>query len=226
MARPTALASLFGRSPFKPMQEHISVVHECAGEVPALFEALCAGDQAGVVAAKERIFELEERADEIKNQLRAHLPRSLLLPVDRRDLLEVPGSAGFDRRHRAGHRRTLDRAANGGSRRLQGLADGPDPALCRCLCAVGPDHQRIGRACGDRVSRPRVGSGLGDDRRTEQDRERHGRDGNATGPPVVRAGGSIESGLGDVLVPADSMDRRSRGLRREGSNRLRLLMAR
>jgi len=89
MARPTAFASLFGRSPIKPMQEHISIVLQCAEQVPALFEALCKDDQDGVLAAKGKIFELEEKADEIKNQLRAHLPKSLLLPVDRRDLLEV-----------------------------------------------------------------------------------------------------------------------------------------
>ena len=89
MARPTAFASLFGHSPFKPMQQHIGVVVECASQVPSLFEALCEGDQGGVEAAKDRIFELEEKADGIKNELRAHLPKSLLLPVDRRDLLEV-----------------------------------------------------------------------------------------------------------------------------------------
>ena len=89
MARPTAFASLFGHSPFKPMQEHVAVVVECASEVPMLFEALCEGDQEKVTTAKDRIFELEEKADGIKNELRAHLPKSLMLPVDRRDLLEV-----------------------------------------------------------------------------------------------------------------------------------------
>ena len=89
MVKPSAFISLFGRSPFKPMQEHISVVTRCAAEVPSLFDALCKGDQAEVAATKDRIFALEEEADEIKNELRAHLPKSLLLPVDRRDLLEV-----------------------------------------------------------------------------------------------------------------------------------------
>ena len=89
MARKSALANLFGRSPIKPMQEHIKVVTRCAGEVPGLFEALCAGDQAKVTEVKDRIFALEEEADNIKNELRAHLPKSLLMPMDRRDLLEV-----------------------------------------------------------------------------------------------------------------------------------------
>ena len=89
MVRSSTLTSLFGRSPFKPMQEHIRVVTQCAAQVPELFEALAAGDQDKVVAIKDRIYELESEADDIKNQLRAQLPKSLLLPVDRRDLLEV-----------------------------------------------------------------------------------------------------------------------------------------
>ncbi len=89
MARTSAFAKLFGRSPIKPMQEHIKVVVRCAGEVPGLFEALSAGDQDKVVEIKDRIFALEQEADDIKNQLRTHLPKSLLMPVDRRDLLEV-----------------------------------------------------------------------------------------------------------------------------------------
>ncbi len=89
MARTSPFASLFGRSPIKPMQEHIKVVTRCASEVPGLFEALSAGDQEKVVAVKDRIFALEQEADDIKNELRAHLPKSLLMPVDRRDLLEV-----------------------------------------------------------------------------------------------------------------------------------------
>ncbi len=89
MVTKSTLTSLFGRSPFKPMQEHISVVRQCAAQVPDLFEALAAGDQEKVTATKDRIFQLEGEADKIKNDLRAHLPKSLLLPVDRRDLLEV-----------------------------------------------------------------------------------------------------------------------------------------
>jgi predicted phosphate transport protein (TIGR00153 family) len=71
------------------MQQHIGIVARCAAEVPKLFEALCAEDQAEVSAVKDRIFTLEQEADDIKNELRAHLPKSLFLPVDRRDLLEV-----------------------------------------------------------------------------------------------------------------------------------------
>lgn len=89
MARSGTFADLFGRSPFKPLQEHMRTVKKCAVQVTKLFEALCDGDQEKVEAIKDRIFKLESEADGIKNELRSHLPKSLFMPVDRRDLLEV-----------------------------------------------------------------------------------------------------------------------------------------
>jgi len=83
------LAALFKRSPFKAMQEHMRCAVECARLVDPLFEALIAGNQVEVEAIKEKIYEAEDRADRIKNKLRINLPRSLFMPVDRRDLLEV-----------------------------------------------------------------------------------------------------------------------------------------
>jgi len=89
MAGNNPLTSLFGRSPFKPMQQHMRTVNQCAVETANLFEALCNGEQDQVKEVQQRIFKLESEADTIKNQLRAHLPKSLFMPVDRRDLLEV-----------------------------------------------------------------------------------------------------------------------------------------
>ncbi|MFQ5973916.1 MAG: TIGR00153 family protein [Alphaproteobacteria bacterium] len=83
------LFRLFGQSPFKPLQEHMRLAVRCAEEVPGLFEAVCAGDQEKVEAIRDEIFSLENSADAVKNELRAHLPRSLFLPVDRGDLLEI-----------------------------------------------------------------------------------------------------------------------------------------
>jgi predicted phosphate transport protein (TIGR00153 family) len=83
------IASLFGKSPFKPMQQHMGIVNECVAEVPKLFEALIAGDKEGVERAKDTIFAKEHEADALKNEMRGHLPKSLFMPVDRRDLLDV-----------------------------------------------------------------------------------------------------------------------------------------
>jgi predicted phosphate transport protein (TIGR00153 family) len=71
------------------MQEHMRTVKKCSAQITKLFEALCNGDQKKVEAIKDKIFDLENEADKIKNQLRSHLPKSLFMPVDRRDLLEV-----------------------------------------------------------------------------------------------------------------------------------------
>jgi hypothetical protein len=85
----STLTSMFARSPFKPLQKHMETVHECAKEVPGLFEAVIAGDRAALEKAKDAVFAKEEAADEVKNELRSHLPNSLFMPVDRRDLLEL-----------------------------------------------------------------------------------------------------------------------------------------
>jgi len=83
------IAALFGKSPFKPLQQHMRMVCDCVAEVPALFEAVIAKNQAQLDAQKDKIFTKEHAADAVKNELRSHLPRSLLLAVDRRDLLEL-----------------------------------------------------------------------------------------------------------------------------------------
>jgi predicted phosphate transport protein (TIGR00153 family) len=71
------------------MQAHMRIVKECTAHVPALFEALIAGDQAEVVKVKDLIFAKEQEADDLEHDLRASLPKSLFLPVDRRDLLDL-----------------------------------------------------------------------------------------------------------------------------------------
>ena len=89
MAGGTTFTKLFGHSPFTSLQEHMKVVVECAQEVQPLIEALMAEDQSAVIERKDNIFKLEAEADRLKHSLRAHLPKSLFMPVDRRDLLEL-----------------------------------------------------------------------------------------------------------------------------------------
>lgn len=89
MVKSNPLLKLFGRSPFGPLQEHMRVVVHCADKVPDLFEALCAGDEKKIREIRDEVFALENKADEIKNELRSHLPKTLFMPVDRRDILEI-----------------------------------------------------------------------------------------------------------------------------------------
>ncbi len=83
------IASLLGKSPFKPMQAHMRIVNECILEVPALFDALINGDNPALIKQKDLIFAKEFEADDLKHELKAHMPKSLFLPVDRRDLLDL-----------------------------------------------------------------------------------------------------------------------------------------
>lgn len=83
------LANLVKRSPLVSIQEHMRAAVACAQEVPLLLEALCKQDDTEFQAIKQRISDKESEADRIKNALRDRLPKSLFMPVDRRDLLEV-----------------------------------------------------------------------------------------------------------------------------------------
>jgi len=83
------IASLFGSSPFKPMQAHMVVVKECVLEVPGLFDALISGDQEALVAQQEKIYAKEEEADNLVQDICVHLPKSMFMAVDRRDLLDL-----------------------------------------------------------------------------------------------------------------------------------------
>lgn len=89
MLSTSPIADLFGRSPFRPTQEHMKVVEACAAEVLPLFEALVQGDEEKLLSHKSRISKLEHQADQLKNDIRMHLPRGLFMPVDRRDLLDL-----------------------------------------------------------------------------------------------------------------------------------------
>ncbi len=89
MASTNPIGSLFGRNPFSALQKHMRIAIQCVDQVPGLFTAVAAGDSAEVEIIKVRIYEKEEEADKAKNKLRRRLPRSLFMPVNRRDLLEV-----------------------------------------------------------------------------------------------------------------------------------------
>lgn len=88
MAAMRAIAELFGRSPFGPLVEHTHKVHECVAEVRPLIEAFLDQRYDEVREIHKRISKLEYKADNIKREIRNHLPRSLFLPVDRGDMLK------------------------------------------------------------------------------------------------------------------------------------------
>ena len=83
------LTSIFVKSPFKKMREHMLKVMESVRLLSEFFDALRSDDQAKVEKLREKVFETEHAADEIKNEMRDHLPRSVFMPINRRDLLEM-----------------------------------------------------------------------------------------------------------------------------------------
>lgn len=78
---------LFGKSPFKPLHEHVLKVKECVDELKPLVEAFADQDFNKVNEIAEHISKLEHEADVIKNDIREHLPSTFLMPVERQDLL-------------------------------------------------------------------------------------------------------------------------------------------
>lgn len=81
------IVSLFGKSPFGPLTQHAAQVREAVDLVRPLFASFCDGDREATREIYERISKLEHKADIIKNDIRDHLPKSLLMPVDRGDVL-------------------------------------------------------------------------------------------------------------------------------------------
>jgi predicted phosphate transport protein (TIGR00153 family) len=83
------MGSLFGRSPIRPMQQHMQAAVTCAQAVQPLFEAMIAGRTEDLPRLRQEIDHLEHEADHIKHEIRSHLPRRLMLAIERRDLLEI-----------------------------------------------------------------------------------------------------------------------------------------
>src|ERR1700738_4264174 len=83
------IVNLFGRSPFAPIESHMEKVTDCVHLLPEFFAALEAQNFGRMEEMMEKISSLEHQADLLKNDIRNHLPKSLFLPVDRMNLLEI-----------------------------------------------------------------------------------------------------------------------------------------
>ena len=83
------VSKIFGASPVGPIQEHMDTCYKCARELVSFFGAVVQSDWEQAEAYRAVIVELENQADDFKKQLRGQLPRSLLMPVPREDLLEL-----------------------------------------------------------------------------------------------------------------------------------------
>ncbi|MBT8332970.1 MAG: TIGR00153 family protein, partial [Deltaproteobacteria bacterium] len=71
------------------VQEHMRTVFSCICFIPPLMDALYRQDRDQMDEFGHKIIELETEADTIKQTFRLNMPYTLLLPVDREDLLSL-----------------------------------------------------------------------------------------------------------------------------------------
>ena len=82
-------SKIFGASPVGPIQEHMELCYKAAKELITFIDCAAQGDWEQAQESRDRIVQLENEADEIKKQIRSHLPKSMFMPVAREDLLEL-----------------------------------------------------------------------------------------------------------------------------------------
>ena len=82
------LSSLFYKSPFESLQRHADMARECA-EI-FLEATLChiGEDCKDFDFLTEKVARLESEADAVKRNIRNHLPRGILMPVDKFQFLQ------------------------------------------------------------------------------------------------------------------------------------------
>lgn len=85
----TPFLKMFGSSPVRPLEEHMAKVHACVKELQPFFEAVFSSNWPKVESLQQDIVHLENKADDMKRELRLHLPNSLFMPFSRSDLLEL-----------------------------------------------------------------------------------------------------------------------------------------
>ena len=87
--RKTPISGLFGSSPVRPLQRHMASVQNCVEHLLPYIDAVLGNNWDEAATQQKKISELERDADTLKRELRLRLPNSLLMPVSRRDLLEI-----------------------------------------------------------------------------------------------------------------------------------------
>jgi predicted phosphate transport protein (TIGR00153 family) len=80
---------LFARSPIHPLVEHMRCVHECTATLEAFFSATFNENWDQARDLQGQISKLENDADDLKRDIRIHLPNGLFMPVPRSDLLDL-----------------------------------------------------------------------------------------------------------------------------------------
>jgi hypothetical protein len=86
------ISSLFGRSPIRPVQEHMAKAQHCVVLLGEFLEATYQNDWQLAEAKQQEVSATEREADNLKYDIRMNLPKNFLLPVARTDLLSLLNS--------------------------------------------------------------------------------------------------------------------------------------
>ena len=89
MTTKSYFSKIFGNSPVAPLQRHIDKVISCVEHLVPYFKATFANDWPLAIQVQDELVQLEGEADQLKSELILKLPTGLLMPVDRRDILET-----------------------------------------------------------------------------------------------------------------------------------------
>jgi hypothetical protein len=83
------IATLFGRSPFVPVQHHMERVATAADQLPATLNAYLGGDQQQVEQLAEQITAAEEAADQMRRDIQRTIKKGIFLAVERSRMVKM-----------------------------------------------------------------------------------------------------------------------------------------
>lgn len=85
----SAIAKLFGRSPFNLLQRHMEQASKCVSKMSEALDAFEEGKFDRLPTFAEEVSALEHQADQIRDDIRNHLLRRFFMPVDREHVLRI-----------------------------------------------------------------------------------------------------------------------------------------
>lgn len=71
---------------FELLKKHALLILECVERLPLALEAYFEGNRSNLEEIARHIIEIEKEADKLKRNIRGHLPKGLLLPVEKFEL--------------------------------------------------------------------------------------------------------------------------------------------
>ncbi len=72
-----------------PLEKHVNIAYQAARELGTFFGAVIDEDWEKAGKSRDEITRYEHEADDLKKEIRLHLPKSLFMPVPREDLLQL-----------------------------------------------------------------------------------------------------------------------------------------